>query len=301
VITMLPIQAARRVKELPPHDVTVGLWLTAWLMFFPSERSEETAAHDDAMLQPFIRRHGRKLLSAVTPLMAQQWAVAHPAQVRYLRRAWEKAVLMQFVQFNVWKVVEPPRRMKPTRGVLTMEQLDMALANARELRGWYLQFADLVEMAAFTGARLGGMCRMERSEVDLATRRVMLLEKGEKERTVVLTPRALEAAERALKRSKGRKLLFVSARRTRLDRHKITPAWHRIRGDIDLPFHSLKHFAGTWLASLGVDERDIAIQLGHTDSQGRPYVHLVRRIYVHPDHTAALDRIELATSERQAA
>ena len=289
------------MKELPPQDVTVGLWLTAWLMFFPSERLEETAEHDDQMLQPFIRRHGRKLLSAVTPLMAQQWAVAYPSQVRYLRRAWEKAVLMQFVPFNVWKVVELPRRVKPTRGVLTLEQLDTALVNARKRRGWYLQFADLVEMAAFTGARLGGMCRMQRSEVDLDAKRVILLEKGKKERVVVLTPRALEAADRALKRSRGRRLLFVSAKRTPLDRHKITPAWHKIRGDIDLPFHSLKHFAGTWLASLGVDERDIAIQLGHTDSQGRPYVHLVRRVYVHPDHSAALDRIELATSERAAA
>ena len=301
MITMLPIQAARRVEELPPQDVTVGLWLTAWLMFFPSERSEETAEHDDQMLQPFIRRHGRKLLSAVTPLMAQQWAVANPAQVRYLRRAWEKAVLTQLVPFNVWKVVELPRRAKPTRGVLTLEQLDTALANARRRRGWYLQFADLVEMAAFTGARLGGMCRLERSEVDLDAKRVVLLEKGDKRRVVVLTPRALGAAERAMKRSKGRRLLFLSPQHTRLDRQKIGSAWRRIRGDTELPFHSLKHFAGTWLASLGVDERDIAIQLGHTDTQGRPYVHLVRRVYVHPDHTAALDRIEHATSSEQEA
>ena len=38
----------------------------------------------------------------------------------------------------------------------------------------------------------------------------------------------------------------------------------------------------------------VAFQLGHTDGEGRPYTHLLRRVYVHPDHEAALERIECA-------
>jgi integrase len=69
-------------------------------------------------------------------------------------------------------------------------------------------------------------------------------------------------------------------------------AWRKIRGEFDGPFHSLKHFAATWLAEQGVDREDIAIQLGHTDSEGRPYTSLLKTVYVHPDPCEALARIE---------
>lgn len=298
---MDPGRAAREVRKLPAENVTVGLWLASWRVFFPSERNAETAEHDDYMLNPFIARHGRKLLSAITPLMAQQWAVKHPGQVRYLRLAWDKAFLMQMVPFNVWKCVELPRRTEPTRGVPTLEQLDGALARCLERGGWYVEFADLVEAAAFTGARLGGMVTLKRSQVDLEARRVILHEKGGKSRTVVLTPRSEDALCRGLTRSRRRLngLVFSSQQGQPLVRYNVGKAWRAIRGDFDGPFHSLKHFAGTWLASLGVDERDIAVQLGHFDSQGRPYTALVRRVYVHPDHEQALARIEaLTTNER---
>lgn len=294
-------QAARQVRKLPPENVTVGLWLTSWRVFFPSERKPETAEHDDYMVGPFIERHGRKLLSAVTPLMAQQWAVAHPSQLKYLRQAWDKAVLMRMVPFNVWKCVELPRRTKETRGVPTLEQLDAALARCRARGGWHLEFADMVEVAAFTGARLGGMVTLKPSQVDLDAKRVILHEKGGKSRRVVLTPRSADALARALTRSERRLngLVFSSTTGRPLTRWAVGENWRDIRGDFEGPFHSLKHFAGTWLASLGVDERDIAIQLGHFDSQGRPYTALVRRVYVHPDHEKALARIEALTTPNE--
>jgi integrase len=302
-------RAADRVSRLPPGDVTVGLWLVAWPVFFPVERTEETERHDESMLGPFIAMHGPKLLSAVTPLMAQQWAVRYPAQVKYLRRVWEKAVAMNLVPYNVWKVVELPPRSKAPRSVPSIEQLDRMLARARE-RGeagrtwetrWWVEFADLVEVTAFTGARQGGIISLRRSAVDLRARRVILKEKGQKTRRVVLAGRSLDAMRSALGRHRMRKLVFESRLRRPLTRATVGLAWREIRGDFDGPFHSLKHFAGTWLAAQGVDERDIAIQLGHTDSEGRPYVHLVRRVYVHPDHDEALDRIERTINEREAA
>lgn len=298
---MTPREAANRVRKLPPENVTVGLWLASWRVFFPSERKAETAVHDDYMMGPFVERHGRKLLSAITPLMAQQWAVKHPSQVRYLRRAWEKAVLMQIVPFNVWKVVELPRRSEPTRGVPTLEQLDRAVWRCRERGGWFEEFADMLEVVAFTGARTGGIVSLERSAVDLRARRVILHEKGNKSRRVVLAGRSLDAMARSVARAEPRvlsKLVFLTQQGRPITRYTTGHYWRQVRGDFDGPFHSLKHFAGTWLASQGVDERDIAIQLGHYDSQGRPYTGLVRRVYVHPDHEQALARIEALTVER---
>lgn len=297
---MTPRQAARRVRELQAEMVTVELWLRCWTEYFPGERAEATVVHDAYMLAPFLELHGHRLLGDVTRLEAQAWSVAHPSQLRYLRRVWGKAVVVGLVERNVWESVQLPRRTGGSRPVPSIEQLDAAIAAARAREGWWLEFADLVEATAFTGARLGGMASLRRSAVDLGARRMVLTEKGEKTRTVVLAPRSEAALRSASLRVATRlrerdPLLFMSRARRPLHRNMVGEAWRAVRGDFDGPFHSLKHFAGTWLASMGVDERDIAIQLGHVDSQGRPYTHLVRRVYVHPDHDSALMRVEEAT------
>lgn len=293
-------KAARAIRKLPPTDITVALWLVGFREFFPTERTKESATHDAYMLKPFIERHGRKLLSAITALMAQEWANKNPGQVRYLREAWEKAVVVDFVKFNVWSAVRLPKRSAPQRPVPSQLQLDEALARAQELGGWYAgEFADLVRMAAYTGARSGGLAALERQAVDLGAKRVTVTEKGRKTRVIALLGPAWDAAGRACIRYfqerrhwSGPPLLFRSKRGKPLNRGTIGSAWGEIRGDFPGPFHSLKHFAGTWLAREGVDERDIAIQLGHTDSEGRPYTQLVRRVYNHPDRDEALARIE---------
>lgn len=292
------VRAAKEIRKLPPQNVTVGLWLRGWREFFPVERTPESEKHDAYMLKPFTERYGRRLLSAVTPLMAQEWANGHPGQVRYLREAWERAFMLQYVAFNVWGAVRLPPRTKPPRPVPTIAQLDAALANARALGGWYDEFAELVTIAAYTGARSGGLSALERPAVDLIDRILTVTEKGAKTREIALVGPSLAAAESAVERWEsertqwfGPALLFRSKRRRKLNRDSIGEAWHDIRGDFAGPFHSLKHFAGTWLAREGVDERDIAIQLGHFDSEGRPYTHLIRRTYNHPDAREALDRI----------
>lgn len=287
--------AAREVLKLPPCDVTVALWLTAWREFFPTKRLPATAAHDDSMLQPFIRAHGRKLLSAITALMAQKWAVEHRHQLKYLRQAWEKAVIMGLLETNVWAAVRLPRRQEPPGWpVPSLEQLETALANAHELGRWYHEFGDMCEVAAFTGARQGGLIALRHADIDLGAKRMTVTEKGGKTRTIVLTGRGLDAMARAIERRPIAPTVFRNIRNGDLDRSSVKNGWHKIRGDFPGPFHSLKHFAGTWLAAQGVDEKDIAIQLGHFDRRGRPLTHLARTVYVHPDHDEARARIEAA-------
>jgi integrase len=278
---------------------TVAGWFDAWERYFPDDRSPTTAKHDAYMLRDFASAYGRLALAEVNPLMAQKWALGHPSQVRYLRYVWDKALAMQLVTVNPWRLVQMPKRTEPPRGVPSLEQLDAAIDLARSRDGWWPEFADLVEFTAFTGARLGGVAGLTRGAVDVERRRAVLLEKGDRRRTVVLTGRALAAAACSLDRRSWAGpgcRVWRSPRRRPLTADSIGKAWREIRGDFDGPFHSLRHFAGTWLAGQGVDERDIAIQLGHFDRAGRPYTHLVRRVYVHPDHSDALARIERATA-----
>lgn len=289
-------EAARKARSLPAAEVTVQLWLRAWREFFPGERIEATIIHDDYMLEPFVRDHGRLRMRDVTRLMAQEWAVGHRSQVRYLRRVWGRARAVGLVTENVWDDVElPPTQRRPTAPP-SLEQLDGILVGARARGGWWLGFADMAEVAAFSGARLGGLAGLRHGDVDLEARRMVVTEKGGKTRVIALAPRAGAALERRIAaRDYGPgTLVFVSKLRRPLERSAVGEAWREIRGDFAGTFHSLKHFAGTWLASLGVDERDIAVQLGHVDSQGRPYTHHVRRVYVHPDNADALARVEEA-------
>lgn len=293
---MTPAQAARQVRRMDPEAVTVELWLRCWSEWFPGERIEATVVHDEYMLAPFLRAHGGRPLRSLTRLEAQSWAVAHPSQVRYLRRVWGKALTVGVVAENVWDRVElGPRRRRDTSPP-SLERLDAILAGSRARGGWWVEFADLCEVAAFTGARLGGLVSLRRDAVDLSARRLTLVEKGAKTRVVVLTPRALEALERAVPRRYPGPLVFLSALRRTLDRDSVGAAWRRVRGEFPGSFHSLKHFAATWLLTQGLSKDDVAIQLGHTDAAGRPYTRLVERVYGHPDHAEALARVEAAVS-----
>lgn len=287
-------EAARKIKKMRAEDVTVGLWLDGWRAFFPGEASDVTAQQQNYMLGPFRERHGRKLMTAVTPLMAQQWANRHPAQVKYLRMVWAKAQIAGIVPFNVWRIVELPRGRGRTKAIPTVAQFEAIVARCQDRGGWWQELADLLLFTAYTGARSAGVCGLLRGDVELVARRVTLREKGGKERRVALLGQSADAVARALERHILLDRVFLTSRRRPLERGTLGEAWRGVRGDFDGPFHSLRHFAGTWLAEHGVAPRDIAIQLGHTDKYGRPYTSLVLSTYIHPNHDAALERIEQA-------
>lgn len=293
---MTPAAAAKAVRGTPAAEVTVELWLRAWREFFPGERGEQTVAHDDYMLAPFQRRHARRLLRSITRLEAQEWASAHPSQLRYLRAVFEKARDVGLVDENVWDRARRPRGSGRVILPPSEAQLEDAIWNARGRGGWWAEeFAELVTVAAFTGARLGGLARLRLSDVDLPGRRLTVTEKGGKTRTIALTARAYDALGRrrgALRLSVDRDpLVFRSQLRRPLTRGSVGEAWRAVRGEFDGSFHSLKHFAASWLLEQGLSAEDVAIQLGHVDAAGRPYTRLVKRVYGHPDHDRALARV----------
>src|SRR5215831_2928031 len=282
-------------------DPTVAEWLKGWPDLFPTRCSPATLRHDAYMVAPFIRRYGKRRLAEFAPLEAQAWAVRHPGHVRYLRRAWSKALLMEIVTFNVWRVVELPPRANPPRPVPTDAELEVILARCRGRGGWWLEYADLIDFAAHTGSRSGGLAGLRRTDVDLKRRRAVLTEKGAKVRRVALPGRAAVALERQLERRPWMAplaLVWRAQRRGPLDRDRIGEAWRAVRGDFSGPFHSLRHYAATWLDAQGISERDIAIQMGWTDSMGRPRVRELRSVYIHPSHEDALERVELACADR---
>jgi integrase len=296
-------QRARVLPRMKAAEVTVEMWLSCYHLLFPDGRSEITRRHNLDQLRPLRRAHGKTRMAEFTPMMAQAWALEHPTQVPFLKRAWRKAVLMQVAPVNVWRLVEMPKRVKERRRPPTDEELFAILGRATDLGGerdeWWLGFRSMIQVAAFSGAREGGLIRLRRSDVDLEAGRMVVTEKGEKTRTLALCGPGLASAALAVARwemeaqhkVRRREELWLSQSGGPLTNQLVQKAWREVRGDFPHGFHALKHYAATWLAAQGVDPLDIAIQLGHTDAAGRPYERLVRRVYDHPDADAALARL----------
>lgn len=247
------------------------------------------------MLRPFRRKHGTERMWELTAIDAQAWALRHPAQVKLLEQAWKKAVVMGVAPFNVWSIVETPPRTKPRVRPPTEDELEAIIGRASSPPGLppvpmraHCPLSDLITVAAYSGARQSGLLSLRRN--DIRAERITVTEKGEKTRDVLLLGRAPAAIERQLMRrpvtgGTSNPLLWDVGQKV------LQRQWRDVRGDFPHGFHSLRHFHATWLAEQGVDPLDIAVQLGHTDSEGRPYERHVRRVYDHPDPDRALARI----------
>jgi len=318
-------QRARVIKRTRFEEVAPGLrvvpirvdaWLHAHRFLFPDEREDETRYKHVRLLKHFRNAYGQRYMHEITPVEAQAWALRHPGQIRYLHSAWDYAVRMYVAPFNVWKLITHPRNTKPKPGPPSTEQLEQIIASCHE-QG-FPSFAYMVEVAAYTGAREGGLLALRRSHVDLGGERMRVFEKGKRERVIVLAGKALEAMHKQFElrerhlwqvtngsarsphvfvQSEGR----GAAQHRRLTIRQVSHRWCAVSGDFPFGFHSLKHYAATWLHEQGASPLDIALQLGHEDREGRPYTRVFERTYHHPKREPALERIHSAMRSKEAA
>lgn len=307
---------ARAMRQMKPEDITVETWLGGFRYLRPDGRTHETAMNDALMLRPFRRAFGKRSVRSITAFETQAWTLKHPAQVRWLHFAWKEAVRFGAAEADVWAGVVKPKRKKPKPCAPTFEELTGILARCDKLNQgaehtFWAQFRNLLEVMAYSGARRGGVIGLRRDDVDLRGYRFTVTEKGAKTRELVLAGRALGAMERQFlirQRQGWRKpapapgesevdpavYVWLSRRWRPLTAGTMRVAWDEVRGDFPFGIHSLKHFAVTWLLEQGVDERDVAVQVGHTDLEGRPYPQLVQRVYNHPRPEDALRRVHEA-------
>ena len=236
-----------------------------------------------------LRRHlGHKLAARLRPVDSRAYAQARAAEgagpgtigyeLRQLRAALRLAHGEGLIATS--PTIKPPARPEPRQRCLGRDEAARLLeaCTAPHLRLF-------VALALHTGARSGAIRGLTWDRVDLARRLIDFAEPGrqatKKGRAVVpinaTLATILEAARSAMEREASPEPRHVVAYRGRPigDPRRAFAAAVARAGLEDVTPHALRHSVATWLDAEGVDVRQVAAVLGHSDSR------TTERVYIH--------------------
>ena len=309
--------AERAAKDrVPSSRMTVAEWREEWLTT-PTWK-DSTRRHNAERTRLFAETHGTLRVGAVNRRIARQWIEKHDSTYGALSAMFGAAAYVDdenhqpLVAVNPFsKLVKRTMRRRDLRPEwLTDEDITRLERIAVEQHGEAMGtvVASMIRFAAETGIRPGELYAVEMDDLDpargelhvrrQATRDGTGPTKNGRERTVVLTPAAHDAAIRAQIMEATPRTVFATLRGRRFSQGLLRYYWVPVRTAFDRPrmvFYELRHYCATHLLDLGVSPEDVAIQLGHTDGG-----ELVRRVYGHPSDRKALDRVREAMNERAA-
>ena len=235
-------------------------------------------------------------LSAVTRTEAEKWARKNNWRVPMVVTMFNAAVEADEIPKNPFRKLSRKGPGRKHNTPLTEVEVERLAAIAGRLHGDGLRA--FVLFAAYSALRVGELFALEWDDIDFEANRITVarrvyrgtidLPKSNKVRVVALTPPARDALV-GLARSDS--LVFHNKHGNRLSSSALSYAWQGIVGGFGRKVdpHELKHFAGHYLyVTLGLPDRVVAEQLGHTDG-GK----LVRELYGH-GNVGALEEIDRA-------
>lgn len=228
-------------------------------------------------------------LNAVTLPVLRSWLAAQAssgaARTTLARRtssvktffAW--AVRRGIVDTDPAARLQTPRAHRTLPAVLRADQaLDaMAAAKSGAAEGDPLALRDrlIVELLYATGIRVGELCGLDIDDVDLGSRLVRVLGKGDKQRTAPFGAPAEDAVRAwladgrpAMATPDSGSALLLGTRGKRLDPRQARTVVHQtvsaVDGAPDMGPHGLRHSAATHLLEGGADLRIVQELLGHS-------------------------------------
>ncbi len=228
-------------------------------------------------------------LNAVTLPVLRSWLAAQAssgaARTTLARRtssvktffAW--AVRRGIVDTDPAARLQTPRAHRTLPAVLRADQaLDaMAAAKSGADEGDPLALRDrlIVELLYATGIRVGELCGLDIDDVDLGSRLVRVLGKGDKQRTAPFGAPAEDAVRAwladgrpAMATPDSGSALLLGTRGKRLDPRQARTVVHQtvsaVDGAPDMGPHGLRHSAATHLLEGGADLRIVQELLGHS-------------------------------------
>jgi len=176
-----------------------------------------------------------------------------------------------FLQINTLdpKQIRPPRRVKREVIFLTKEEIEAFVNSIGESSLTDLRFRTLVETLLGTGMRISEVLSLNRKDIIWDKKEAKIIGKGNKERTVFFTDRALKWIQKYLeKRHDSHEAVFI----TNGDPRRLTPGdiWRffgkyrkKARIDKKLTPHILRHTVATNLVFNGCPIVHVKEILGH--------------------------------------
>ncbi|HVP14629.1 MAG TPA: tyrosine recombinase [Terriglobales bacterium] len=264
-----------------------------------SDNTVDAYGRDLADYRRFARTHGLASWSEATQVFVDAY-FAHVHRDRRLARATTARRRSALRGFHAWlsraagtaedplQGLPAPRRERRLPRVLSIEEIELLLAQPAGDGPLALRDRAMLELAYGSGLRVSELCGLERRSVDLRGRTLEVTGKRGKERLVPFG----RAAERALRewldrgralvvRSERHDYVFANARGRRLSRMGF---WKILRGHARAAGlasrvhpHVLRHSFATHLLHGGADLRVVQELLGHASvATTAVYTHLDR-------------------------
>ncbi|HET7762296.1 MAG TPA: tyrosine recombinase XerC [Phycicoccus sp.] len=237
---------------------------------------EDVGAADDAALREVTLADLRGWLGRVARAGAARATVARTsASLRTFFRWCERTGR---VEVDPSLRLSAPRRHRTLPPVLGRRSatalLDVAALAADDADPVHLRDRAALELLYATGIRVGELVGLDIDDVDLDTRVLRVVGKGDKERRVPFGAPASEAVREYLRSGRPRLVapgsgaaLLLGRRGRRADQRQVRDVVHRLLEHVpdapDLGPHGLRHSAATHLLEGGADLRMVQELLGH--------------------------------------
>jgi site-specific recombinase XerD len=284
----IPAFGLRRFKSITymQQNPTIGMLLSGFVDYMAVERrfSSKTVEKYESNLNWFLKHlgdfpigeidieHFIRLKSRLCQSGARESRTASViCALKALLRYANEVMRIPTVDLSRVKLPRPPRREVV---YLTSEELEHFL-NSIPLRRWTGEprlsgyaFRALVEALAATGMRISEALSLRRDSIDLENRKARIVGKGNKERTVHFTPRALTWIDRYLQlRADDDPALFRSAHGNTMTANSVEAFFRRHAHYIGIQKHVtphvIRHTTATKLLRNGCPIGFIKEILGH--------------------------------------
>jgi len=271
--------------------------LRRYLEYLASSGVDDLGAVRESDVSGFVAALRNPAPGGPVPLAASSAARALAA-VRGLHKFAARDGL---VADDVARQVAPPALPARLPRALSIDDVDQLLAGCIGDGAVSLRDRALLELLYSTGARIGEAVGLDRDDLDVSGRTVLLRGKGGKQRIVPVGRPALAAVDAYLVRARpalaargrGCSALLLNARGARLTRQS---AWHALQAAADnaglaaaVSPHTLRHCFATHLLAGGADVRVVQELLGHASvTTTQVYTHVtvdtLREVYAtsHP-------------------
>lgn len=304
----------RRREELSAGYVgsreTIGSFGRRWLNDYVAARGVKpgTLDHYAERIGKFLEEHGDVPLAEWDRTRSRRYALEHRDRAKVISTMFEDAYNDGIIPVNHWRYLNLRTQQRERITILTLVEFEEACEHIRFIHGpeYGPRFEAMFRFAGWTGCRPGELFAMGRDSLrpkeNLLKVREQTYRDGTRgtpknglEREVVLPDQAIEAIERLPRRMDG--LLFASSSHKPMTMGILSRDWGMVRGGIAQPsltwYEATKHFCGSQLALMGVSDRAIGHQLGHTDdgeTARRHYIHL-RPSDTHEERLQAFARL----------